>query len=62
MGPQGSTCAVTSTADAVMPGVIREGKSMVLQIYGVRIFDAGTNGIRGDSDDKIFAFQGIYVP
>jgi hypothetical protein len=24
--------------------------------------DSGTNGVRGDSDDRIFATQGVYVP
>ena len=59
---QGSDCSVSSTADAVNPGLIRELKSMVLQTFRVRVNDSGTNGTRGDSDDRIFAVQGIYVP
>jgi Tol biopolymer transport system component len=61
-GSQGSTCAVASSADSVMPGVVREGASMVLQVYGLRIFDSGPNGVRSDADDRMFAFQGVYVP
>ena len=29
---------------------------------GVRVNDAGANGIRGDADDRLFAQQGLYIP
>ena len=61
-GSLGSNCAAATTADAVMPGFVKEGKSMSIQVFGVRLLDSGSNGVRGDSDDKLFAFQGIYVP
>jgi len=61
-GPQGATCDVSTSADAVLPGVIKEGKDMVLQTFRVRVTDAGLNGTPGDSDDRSFAMQGIYVP
>ena len=35
---------------------------MVLQTFRVRVDDAGANGNPGDSDDRNFAMQGIYVP
>ena len=45
-----------------MPGSVKEGKRTVLQSFRIRLNDAGANGIRGDSDDRIFSTQGIYVP
>jgi hypothetical protein len=34
----------------------------VIQSFRVRIDDSGANGVRGDSDDRIFATQGVFVP
>ena len=58
----GSTCSVGTSADGLAPGTITEGKATVIQTFRVRVRDSGVNGVRGDSDDKHFASQGIYVP
>jgi hypothetical protein len=58
----GSNCAVTTSADSLAPGTVVEGKATVIQSFRVRVRDSGTNGVRGDGDDKHFASQGIYVP
>ena len=58
----GATCGVNTSADAVMPGSIKEGSSAVLQSFRLRVNDSGPNGIRGDSDDRIFSTQGIFAP
>jgi hypothetical protein len=59
---RGSTCSVSTTADAVTPGSIVEGKDMVVQAFRVRVNDSGANGARGDTDDRAFTQQGIFVP
>jgi hypothetical protein len=48
--------------NAIAAGAITEGKDAVIQFFRVRLDDAGANGTRGDSDDRIFATQGVYVP
>ena len=58
----GSACSVTTSADAVTPGSIKEGRDMMLQVFRVRLNDSGANGARGDADDRVFAQQGIYIP
>lgn len=58
----GSACGVDTTADTVTPGLIKENKATVLQTFRFRLNDSGVNGIRGDSDDKIFATQGVFIP
>jgi hypothetical protein len=58
----GATCAVNTTADAVMPGTIQEGRRTVIEVFRLRLNDSGANGTRGDSDDKLFAQQGEYLP
>jgi Tol biopolymer transport system component len=58
----GSTCSTSTSADALLPGFITEQRQTVVQAFRVRVDDAGTNGTTGDSDDRIFAMQGVYVP
>jgi WD40-like Beta Propeller Repeat len=58
----GSSCALDTTADAVTPGIIKENKTTVLQVFRLRLMDSGLNGIRGDADDGLFATEGVYVP
>jgi hypothetical protein len=60
-GANGSNCGVTTTVDAVTPGMVTEGKAAVLAAFRVRLNDSGANNVRGDADDRNFAMQGIYV-
>jgi TolB protein len=58
----GSSCLANTTANALVPGLIQEQRQTVVQTFRVRVDDSGANGIRGDSDDRIFATQGVFVP
>jgi hypothetical protein len=58
----GSTCSVNTTANVLVPGLIQEHRQTVIQAFRVRIDNSGANGVRGDSDDRIFATQGVFVP
>jgi Tol biopolymer transport system component len=61
-GPEGSTCALDTSANAIAPDTIRENKASVVQVFDFRVKDSGSDGVRGNSDDRTFAGQGIYVP
>ena len=58
----GSSCSASTSANAITPGAIKEGKQAVIQLFRIRLADSGANGIRGDGDDRGFAMQGFYVP
>jgi Tol biopolymer transport system component len=58
----GSTCSANTAANVLVPGLIQEQRQTVVQTFRVRVDDSGANGIRGDSDDRIFATQGVFVP
>ena len=58
----GSTCAASTTADSIVPSVVRENVNTVVQIHRVRLNDAGPDNSPGSSDDKRLASQGIYIP
>jgi TolB protein len=58
----GSDCGLDTSADAVTPGMIKENKATVLQVFRLRLNDSGPNGTRGDGDDRLFASEGVFVP
>jgi hypothetical protein len=63
-GPAGATCDAATSADALVAGTIEEDRGTVAQVFRVRVYDSGANGVRenGTGDDRIFAHQGIYIP
>jgi hypothetical protein len=58
----GSTCAVNTTADAVLPGVVAEGKRTIWQLAAVRVNDGGPDGLAATPGNTLFATQGLFVP
>ena len=58
----GSTCSVSTTADAVLPGVIAEGKRTIWQLAAVRVNDGGPDGLAATPPNTVFATQGLFVP
>jgi hypothetical protein len=62
-GPEGATCSVSTTADAVMGGVVREGVRSVWGLGQVQIYDGGSDGDAGTTaDNTLFAVQGAFAP
>jgi TolB protein len=60
----GSTCSLDTTLDALIPGVVPEGKRSNWEIGRVEIQDAGADGIADPERDPTttFATQGLFVP
>jgi hypothetical protein len=58
----GSDCSVSTTADAVSPGVIDEGARAVWQLGQVTVTDGGADGVAATGPNGVFAVQGIFVP
>jgi hypothetical protein len=58
----GSNCNISSTANTLVPGAIQEGKEAIVQVFRMRVNDAGANGTAGDGDDRLFLQQGIFNP
>jgi hypothetical protein len=57
----GSLCAVDTSIDAVIPGMVRSGNRAILEMGQVGVRDAGID------DDQVSAFdtvavQGLFVP
>jgi hypothetical protein len=59
---QGSTCGVNTTANALVPGAVIANQQAVVEIGEVILKDSGSDGVRGNANDQIFAAQGIFLP
>ena len=58
----GSTCTVTTTVDALVPGAVPEGRRAVWQIGQLEVYDGGPDGDADTSGNSPFARQGVFVP
>jgi hypothetical protein len=62
-GTSGSTCSIATTADAVVPGVVPEGRRSIWELGQVEVFDGGADGLASSTgDNSPFERQGLFVP
>jgi hypothetical protein len=61
-GAAGGSCPLTSSANVLFPGLIKDGKRMVFQLGRVRVFDGGADGQVATKSNTLFAVQGLFVP
>jgi glucose/arabinose dehydrogenase len=58
----GATCSVSTSADAVTPGAIAEGRRSVWELGQVRLLDGGPDGVASTADNSPFMVQGVFAP
>jgi hypothetical protein len=59
----GAACHVSTTLDAVLPGVVPEKHRAIWDLEQVGVYDSGGDGFASTTDDnELFAVQGIFVP
>ena len=58
----GSTCSISTSADALQPGIAVEGARGVWQLSKVQVADGGADGVASTEPNTIFAVQGVFVP
>ena len=58
----GSTCSANTSANAAVPGAVKDGKRAVVEIGQIQISDGGPDGIVGTTPNTLFAVQGIFIP
>ena len=61
-GSAGATCQVTTSFDAVLPGVVTEGRRSIWEFERVRVNDGGSDWDAATQPNDLFATQGIFVP
>jgi hypothetical protein len=58
----GSTCALDTTADAILPGAVPEGARSNWELSQVQVYDGGSDGVASTDPNTVFAVQGVLVP
>ena len=58
----GGTCTVATTANAVVPGSVKDTQRGVVEISQLQIFDGGADGLVSTADNTLFGVQGIFIP
>jgi hypothetical protein len=58
----GSTCALQTSADALLPGMVTEQKRTIWQLTDVKVYDGGPDSLVSTQDNTLFARQGLFVP
>ncbi len=58
----GSSCALHTTADAVIPGAISEGQRAIWELSAIEVRDGGADGLAGTAPNAVFARQGVFIP
>ncbi len=59
----GSTCAVSTSANAVTPGLVQADKRAVWEMSQIQVLDGGPDGdVDTASGNTVFARQGVFAP
>jgi Tol biopolymer transport system component len=58
----GGTCATTTSADALVPGTVKERARAVWELGQVRVFDGGPDGdVDTPTGNELFLTQGVFI-
>ena len=58
----GADCGVTTTLDAVTPGIVAELDRAIWELGRVEVYDGGEDGLTSTQPNTVFLTQGIFVP
>jgi hypothetical protein len=58
----GGTCSNNTSANAVVPGAVLDGKRAIVEIGQIQFNDGGAGGVAGAADATLFGDQGIFIP
>jgi hypothetical protein len=58
----GSTCAVDTTVDALVPGAVREKARAIWELGQIEVRDGGADGDADTDPNTPFTRQGIFIP
>ena len=58
----GSTCSVSSSFEAIVPGAVKEQRRAIWQLGAIEVSDGGSDGNPASVPNTVFARQGLFVP
>ena len=57
-----STCTANTSANATVPGAVKDGKRSIVEIGQIQISDGGPDGLVCTGPNTLFSVQGIFIP
>jgi hypothetical protein len=61
-GTIGGTCSANTTAEALVPGMVRKFNRAVWELGPVLVYDGGPDGDAETPGNTLFARQGLFIP
>jgi hypothetical protein len=58
----GAHCVANTSANAVVPGSVKDGKRATVEISQLQVSDGGADGVVQSTDNTLFAVQGLFIP
>jgi hypothetical protein len=58
----GATCTVDTSANSVVPGVVKDQRRDLVEVQQLFVTDGGPDGVVSTSPNTLFAVQGIFIP
>jgi hypothetical protein len=58
----GATCSLATSANALLPGMVKTGERTDWDLGQVQLWDGGSSGNVGANDATLFEDQGVFVP
>jgi len=58
----GGTCSAVTSANATVPGAVKDGKRATIEVGQISITDGGPDGVNGTAPNTLFEVQGIFIP
>jgi hypothetical protein len=58
----GGLCAITTTANAVVPGAVKDAQRAIVEIGQLTVNDGGSDGLTATPPNTLFEIQGIFIP
>ena len=59
---EGGRCAVVTSANAVVPGSVKDAQRGVVEVGQLQINDGGADGAVATADNTLFEVQGVFIP
>jgi hypothetical protein len=61
-GTVGSTCAVDTSVEALVPGAIKEKARAIWELKQIEVLDGGADADADTEPNTVFARQGVFIP
>jgi hypothetical protein len=59
---EGGLCTANTSANAVVPGSVKDAKRAIVEVGQITITDGGPDGVNATTPNTLFEVQGIFIP